>query len=268
MTAMRLRTNALKQAIARGAVVAGPVMQLGSPELIEMAGAAGFDFGWVDCEHGSFYLEQAVAMVRAADAIGLTPLIRVPNHDPSFIMRALDTGAMGVVVPNISTAEQARAAVSAARYKCGDNGGTRGACPGSRATWHQTDDWAAYARHANEEVLVWALIETREALRNVDAILAVPGLDALVLGPFDLAHEMGHPGAVTHPEVAGALDLVARKARAAGVQVVASFFASTAVDMAEERERWRARGVHVFSIGSDRRLILNAMRERSAAAHG
>lgn len=265
---MALRTNALKQSIERGRTVAGPVMQLASPELIEMAGVAGFDFCWIDCEHGSFYLEQAVEMVRAADAVGMPALIRVPNQDPSFIMRALDTGALGVVVPNVSTAEQARAVVSATRYKFGDNGGTRGACPGSRATWHQVSDWKSYAEHSNRQVLAWVLIETLEALRNIEAILAVPGLDAVVLGPFDLAHEMGHAGQVTHPEVAGALDRVADLGRAAGVTVVASFFAATSEGMAAERERWLQRGVHVFSIGSDRRLILNAMRERAAAAHG
>jgi len=265
---MTLRTNSLKQSIARGDVVVGPVMQLASPELIEMAGAAGFDFGWIDCEHGSFYLEQAVEMVRAADAIGMTALIRVPNQDPSFIMRALDTGAMGVVVPNVSTAAQARAAVSAARYKFGDNGGTRGACPGSRATWHQATDWKAYATHANDEVLVWAIIETMEALTNIDAILAVPGLDAVVLGPFDLAHEMGYAGEVAHPQVAGAMDRVVEQARAARIPVVASFFSTTAADMARERRGWTERGVNVFSIGSDRRLVLNAMRERAAAARG
>lgn len=265
---MALRTNALKQSIAQGKTVAGPVMQLASPELIEMAGVAGFDFGWIDCEHGSFYLEQAVAMVRAADAVGMTALIRVPNQDTSFIMRALDTGAMGVVVPNVSTEAQTRAVVSATRYKFGDNGGTRGACPGSRATWHQAADWKAYAEHANSQVLVWVIIETVEALRNIEGILAVTGLDAVVLGPFDLAHEMGHAGEVTNSEVVSALDRVADLARAAGVTVVASFFASTTDGIAAERERWLNRGVHVFSIGSDRRLILNAMRDRSEAAHG
>src|SRR5512143_1798325 len=101
------RTNRVRQALQKGDLAIGAIMQLASPELVEMAGRNGCDFVIIDCEHGSFYLEGAVNMIRAAEAIGITPLVRVSDSDAGHIMRALDAGAMGVVVPNVASAAQA-----------------------------------------------------------------------------------------------------------------------------------------------------------------
>ncbi|GAA5236689.1 HpcH/HpaI aldolase family protein [Verticiella sediminum] len=259
------RTNTVRAGLAEGRLLAGPVMQVASPELIEMAGAAGFDFVWIDCEHGAFHLETAVHMLRAADAVGLTALVRVPDQTPSLIMRVLDAGAQGVVVPNVSDGAQAQAVVDAARYRQDGGSGRRGACPGTRASWHQTEDWPAFSRQANADVLVWVLIESPAAVRNIDEILQVPHLDGVALGPFDLAHDMGFPGEVDHPEVQASLDEVVNRAQERGVEVIASLFSPDPQGMARERARWAARGIRLFSIGSDRRLIVRAMRERRAA---
>ena len=262
------RINNVRAGLAEGRRLAGPVMQLASPELVEMAAAAGFDFAWIDCEHGAFQLETAVQMLRAADAVGLTALVRVPDQTPSFIMRVLDAGAQGVVIPNIANRDQAQAAVAAARYRQDEDAGRRGACPGTRASWHQTEDWAAFAREANANVLVWGLIESQAGIRHIDEILQVEGLDGVALGPFDLAHEMGHPGEIDHPAVQACMDEVVDKARTRGVEVIASLFSPDPEGMARERARWTSRGVRLFSIGSDRRLILRAMRERRTAIGG
>lgn len=253
------RINRIRQTLGGNGVAVGAIMQLASPELIEIAGHAGCDFVLIDCEHGSFQLERAVELLRAADAIGITPVVRVPNNDASFIMRVLDAGAMGVVIPNVCSRQQVELAVSAARYKEGNNNGTRGACPGTRATWHQTRDWKGFVRWSNENVMVWALIENMQAVKNIDEILAVAGLDAIMIGPFDLAHDMGYPGESLHPKVSEALEEVVRRAQGKGVGVVATFFSTTADGMAEERNRWLAKGVRILSIGSDRRLIHTAM---------
>ena len=262
------RVNRVKQALQQGGVVIGAIMQLASPELIEMAGRNGCDFVIIDCEHGSFYLEGAAEMIRAADAVGITPLVRVPNSDPSYIMRALDSGAMGVVVPNVSTLAQTKIIVSAARYKVGDNGGSRGTCPGTRATWHQTSNWSEFVRWSNENIMVWALIESAAGVSNVDEILSVPTLDAIMMGSFDLAHDMGYPGESLHPKVTEALEGVVSKARDKGVAVVANFFSTSPEGMAQERNRWLAKGVRILSIGSDRRLIHSAMANSFHAARG
>lgn len=260
------RVNRVKNTDGRALLVAGVTVQVSSPEVVEMCGAAGYDFVWIDAEHGSFELETAVQMFRAADVFGMTPLFRVPSHDPSLIMRALDAGAMGVIVPNVSTRQQAQAVVSAARYKWGGNGGTRGACPGTRATNYQTSDWSGFANWSNSNVTVWALIETIAGVNNIDEILEVEGIDAIALGPFDLAHEMGFPGQVQHPEVTAALGRVVEKAQQKGVDVVASLFSESASGMAAERAHWFAQGVRIFSVGSDRGLVARAFRERAAAA--
>jgi 4-hydroxy-2-oxoheptanedioate aldolase len=253
------RVNRVRQILQNGGIVVGATMQIASPELIEMAGRNGCDFVMIDCEHGSFYLERLVDMFRAADAIGITSIVRVPNKDPSFIMRCLDAGAMGVVVPNVSTGEEVRNIVSAARYKAGDNGGTRGACPGTRSSWHQTNDWIEFVRWSNENVMVWALIEGITGVRNIDEILSISGLDAIMMGAFDLAHDMGYPGETNHPKVTAAFDDVVAKAIGKGVAVVANFFSTSPEVMSKEQDYWLSRGVRIFNIGSDRRLINSAM---------
>lgn len=265
---MRERINRLKVAKNADKPLIGPVVQLASPEVVEMVGVAGFDFVWIDCEHGSMYMDQLVHMLRAADAVALTPIVRVPDATPSFISRVLDAGALGVIVPNIERADQVRAVVEACRYLIGDNGGKRGSCPGTRASWHQSSDWPSFSEHANENISAWVLIENTQAVNNIDEILAVPGLDGIVLGPFDLAQVMGYPGQVHHPEVDAAMKNVVQKALSKGVDVVASLFSATPDAMRQERAQWSAMGVKHFSIGSDRRLILNAMKERVQAVAG
>lgn len=264
---MKERINRIK-AGTTNRPMAGPVIQLSSPEVVEMTGAAGFDFAWIDCEHGSMYMDQLVNMLRAADAIGITPLVRVPDASPSFISRVLDAGALGVIVPNLENAGQVKSVVAACRYQIGGNGGKRGACPGTRASWHQSADWSRFSEQANENICAWILIENIEAVRNIDEILAVPGLDGIVLGPFDLAQAMGYPGEVHHPEVESAMQNVVQKAVTRGIDVVASLFSPTPAEMRKERQHWMEMGVRLFSIGSDRRLILNAMQERVAAVTG
>lgn len=256
------RLNCVREQLQSDQPIIGAVMQIGSPEIVEIAGKAGFDFVWIDCEHGSFDLAMTTSMLRAADAVGLTPVVRVASHDPNEIMKALDAGAMGVVIPQVSTAEQAAAAVAAARYRVNGNSGRRGACPFTRASWHRTDDWPQFVKWANENVMVWALIETLAGVEQIDAIVAVEGIDAIVLGPFDLAHDMGHLGEVRHPEVIAALENVAERARARGVEVMASVFSTTADEIAEERRAWASKGVRMFNLGMDRSFITEAMRYR------
>ncbi|NPT55328.1 HpcH/HpaI aldolase family protein [Paraburkholderia elongata] len=257
------RINRTNLKISGADVVSGITVQLASPEVIEMCGSSGLDFVWIDAEHGSFDLERAVEMFRAADAQGITPLFRVPALDAASIMRALDGGAMGVIVPNVSTAVQAQAAVDYCRYKVGSNRGIRGSCPSTRAARYLTDDWDSFARWSNENVTVWVLIETVAGVENIDEILAVEGLDAIALGPFDLSHEMGFRGQPFHPEVTGMLERVVEKARRRNVEVVASLFSATSAELAAERDHWLRKGVRLFSVGSDRAVFSRALRERA-----
>lgn len=265
VASMRERINLVKAALQRGGTASGVAVQLACPESVEIAGATGFDFVYIDCEHGSFFLETAVQMIRAAEAAGISPIVRVPNHEPTLIMQALDAGALGVIVPNIATGKQAAASVAAAKYKSGSNGGMRGACPGTRASWHQVTNWPDFVAWSNANTMIWLLIESPEGVERIDEILAVPGIDALMLGPFDLAHALGYPGQTDHPEVTQRYVSLIRKAKMHNVEVVASLFSADPAKIAVEKLKWLELGVRILVAGSDRRMLVNAMRDRAQA---
>ena len=262
---MKNRVNLVKAAITEGRTAYGLAVQMNSPETVELAGAVGYDFVYIDCEHGSFYLEGAITLIRAAEASGITPFVRVPNHEPSFIMRVLDAGAMGVIVPQVSMASEARVIVSAARYLQGDNGGIRGACPGTRATWHQTTSWQDFTAWSNANVSVVALLETEAALANYEAIATVPGLDATMFGPFDYAHAAGYPGEPRHEAVQAKYRQVMATAQRMGHPVVASLFSHEPADMTAETADFVRAGAQILVAGADRRILFHGMRSRLAA---
>lgn len=269
---MKDRTNLVLRKREAGQPAMGVNIQTASPENVEMAGAAGYDFVVIDCEHGTPYLDGLVDMLRAADGVGVTPIVRVPGHDPGFIMRALDGGAMGVIVPNVATAEQARAAVSAGKYRTGSADaadiGSRGACPSTRANWHLTSDWPAFARWSNEQTMVWLLIESAEGAANLDRILEVPGISAIVPGPFDLAQSMGHSGNVWHPDVVDLLRTMVKKAGARGVDTVAVLLASDSESLKREVAFWQEAGITTYWVGGDRRLFSLALKNRMQQVEG
>jgi len=256
---MLFRENRIRAALAAGSAPIGAFVQMACPEIVEVAGNAGYDYVWIDGEHGSFGLETTVQMIRAAEATGMTPMVRVPSHDPAGIAKALDAGAMGVIVPQVATRAQAEAVVAAARYRNAEwPQGRRGACPLIRATGHQTLDWKGYAKWANDNVMVWLLVETVEGLDNLGEILRVPGIDAIVLGAFDLAVSMGHDGDRHHPAVAARLDGMIGMVREHGVEVVALLFDADIADMKAARRHYADSGCRILIAGSDRRTISNA----------
>ena len=260
---MRTRENLIHKKRSAKTPALGVNVQTASPENIEMAGAAGYDFVLIDCEHGTIYLDKLVELLRAADASGITPIVRVPDHSPSFIMRTLDAGAMGVAIPNVNTRAQAEAVVSAAKFKSGAFG-VRGACPSTRANWHLASDWPSFTRWSNEETMVWLLIESLEGINNIDSILEVPGISAIVPGPFDLSQAMGHAGDMRHPAVVEALRTLTSKATMKGVDTVAVLLANDAAGMKEEIAFWKGMGTSIFWAGGDRRMFTLALRNRMA----
>jgi 4-hydroxy-2-oxoheptanedioate aldolase len=232
--------------------VLGTWSQLACAEVVDIIGASGFDFTIVDTEHGFFGLETAENLIRACDAAGLVPLARVPTNEPHLITKALDAGTAAVVVPRVSSADDAEAAVAAARY--GPHG-TRGACPCVRSGRHYVRDWRAYARAADREAGVIALVETPEGVAAIDRIAGVRGLRAILAGPFDLSVAMGHEGEVTHPDVEAALDRVVEAAAAEDVPLIVPLFAPAMEDCRRQLDRWRRRGVGAFTIGTDKLLL-------------
>ncbi|MGE3846432.1 MAG: HpcH/HpaI aldolase/citrate lyase family protein [Gammaproteobacteria bacterium] len=222
----------------------------------EMLARAGFDWVLIDMQHGCMDYETAVGMIRAIDLGGVTPLVRVPWNEPGIIGRMLDAGAMGVVVPMIQDADDARRAVDACLYP-----------PAGRRSFGPirvgTRDGAGYFASANERVAVIPMIETADALANVEGIAAVPGVDALFVGPFDLSIALGLPPGDNdgEPLFDAALARIGAAAKQAGI--------ATAVLATADLTPLRARqGFRMISVVTDAMALNRAAAADLARARG
>jgi 2-keto-3-deoxy-L-rhamnonate aldolase RhmA len=204
-------SNPVRTALLRREVSLGGWIQVGHPAVAEIFARAGFAWVAVDCEHTDIDLAQTAALLRGLHGRGTVPFVRVRENQLLPIRQALDLGAQGVIVPLIHTAEQARAAVRAAKYP---PAGERGFAF-VRANNHGTD-FDAYVAAANAEVAVVAMIESREGVDNIEAILGVEGIDGVFVGPYDLSGSYGVPGKLDHPTVIAAQAKVLTSCLAAG----------------------------------------------------
>lgn len=218
-------------------------------DVVEAIALAGFDAVIVDMEHGPHDLGTVRAAVLAASAHGLYTVVRPPDTRAALIGAVLDLGADGVLVPGVGSAADAAAVVAAARFS---PQGRRGSNPWVRASgFAGTPDWL---RRANSEVAVLVMVEGRDAVQDLDAILETDGLDGIFLGPVDLSHALGVPGQPGHPAVLAALADASASARRHGV--AAGVFAPEA-GIARE---WFARGLGLVACGVDTHLLLGALR--------
>lgn len=210
-----MRKNLTKEKIKAGEAVYGVVVRMGCPAIIEIIGLLGFDFALIDAEHGPMGVDNCEDMVRAADSVNITPIIRVAVNIPQIILRYLDIGTLGVLMPMINTKADAESVVQAVKYT---PEGRRG-LGGVRAANYMVTGFgslADYAREANRETLVMVLVETTQAVDNLEDILTVPGIDVIFIGLVDLSSAMGYPGQVNHPEVQKMVDKMVKAIRAAG----------------------------------------------------
>lgn len=245
-----LRPNKLKRALEAGTPVFGLINSVAAPLLVEMIGYAGYDFVIIDLEHTCMNLETVEHALRAAECTGVTALVRVPASDPQVILRVLDAGAQGVVIPHVNSADEARLAVSASRYH---PLGSRG-ISGGRTTGFGTLGLKDYFALANDEILVAMMIEDRAGVDAIDAILAVPGIGLVIEGAVDLSQSFGVPAEPLHPDVQAAVGHVASRSRAAGVP----FCAVPRTD--EQIEDWHRQGVNAFLMGDDRGIAFRALK--------
>ncbi|TCK26770.1 HpcH/HpaI aldolase family protein [Pseudonocardia endophytica] len=238
----------------RGCAI-GTWVQMNSPETGELAAAAGFDVVVVDMEHGALDLPAVAGMVRAVQGRGADAVVRVPAVEATTIGRVLDTGARGVLVPGVRSADDARRVAAATRFP---PAGNRGACPYVPSLDHGLLAWdEAPAPH------VWLLIEHPDAVAEIEILAreaAGAGVTALVMGPFDLAVAMGHSGDHAHPDVRAALDRVLAAAAGEGLDCVAVTLESDADASAEPVARWRAAGCRIATALLDRHTLAGAYR--------
>lgn len=249
-----LAPNRLRRLLAEGHDAFGLFCAIPAPVLVEMIGVAGYDFVIIDTEHTLLDPQRLEDMVRAAEAAGSTPLVRVPPRDPNAVLRALDAGAMGVVVPHVSSRADVEEIVAAARYV--PQG--RRALAGGRTTGFGRLDPVAYLRAANAEVMVVPMIEDATGVEAVEEILTGGGVDAVLPGPGDLSASYGVPWQTRDPAVQDALHRVAQACARHGVPFLA--MARTP----EARDLWRGRGVRAFVLGEERDIAATALRARLA----
>lgn len=251
-------TRDLKQLLASPEQVIGTWSQIAAPELVDIIGAGGFDFTIIDCQHGPFGIETAENLARAADANDIACAVRVPRNDPVEIMKALDAGIRHVVVPNLSSREEAERAVAATRF---GPQGLRGACPCCRSGGHFIRNWRDYAAEEEARVGAIGLIETQAGHQNIEDICAVPGLAALMIGPFDLSVSMGLLGDWRHAAVRAAVRDMIGVAVTSGHHVMMPVFSPDRDECRELMDEYAELGVRTFVLGSDKILVASAFGE-------
>lgn len=237
----------------------GSWIQTGSPAAAEMLADAGFHWLGLDCEHSSSDIATVENIARAIQGRDTALLVRVTHCDPIEIRRCLDVGASGVIVPMVESAEQARRAVSAAKYP---PLGNRGYCFGRMNQWGLRFD--EYARTANDQTIVIAMIESRAGVENIDAILAVEGLSGVFIGPYDLSGSYGMPGQLQHEVVRRAYDSVVRACRSARVPAGQHIVHSTRAKI----EAAIAEGFTLICLDADSIFLTAAAGGALAAARG
>lgn len=233
-----MRKNAIKEKLKNGEVAIGTFVTFRSATMVEICGHAGFDFVILDAEHGPLTPQSCEDLVRAADVTGMTPIVRVTRNDPQEILRYLDIGALGVQIPMVRTEEDARRAVEATKYHPLGHRGMGGA---RASAWGMKGGFAQYAEDANRETMVIIQIETKEAVKNISAILSVEGVDAILIGRLDLSQDLGILGKDQEPQISEIVDRIIDEAQSTDVAVglfeldpqLASQYASRGVHLLE-----------------------------------
>ena len=242
-----MRQNLLKKKILEGKSAIGTFVKLTDPAVVEILALAGFDFFVLDTEHVAVDREQLTHIVRAAEAYGITPIVRVRENNQVEILQNLDLGYAGVQVPNVDSAEESRNLVSYVKYT---PHGVRGLSPSVRACGYGTCGVQEYIDHANENTMVIAHCETKTCVENLDAVLEVPGVDVIFIGPMDLSQSYGVPGKPATPEVAAAIKLVKEKTRAAGKAI------GTVAGTPEAAKKLIEEGVQYVLLASDEGMMM------------
>lgn len=233
--------NKIKTKMKNGEPVIGTFVRMNSISM-EILGRSGFDFAIIDVEHGVHTMEDVSNMIRAAKSVGMSAVVRVPGTEPVNAMRALDAGADGVQIPQLTNMEQIKAVASACRYH---PMGMRGMCNYVAATGYSTIPFDEHMESSNREVLLAIHIENAWAAEQIDAILEIPGIDVIFCGPNDMSESLGVPGQMSHPKVTALLDKVFS---ACGDKNVAT---GIFVKRPEQMQHWLEKGVQYITCSTD-----------------
>lgn len=204
---MRARLDAGEVALCMG------IAQARTVDIPMIAASCGFDAISIDLEHTAISLETTAMLCTAAIGFGLTPMVRVPSHDHQYMTRVVDTGCVGVTVPHVDTRAEAEHIVDVCKFPPVGRRSVYGPSPVNR---YRPMGFAEVMAFSNERTIVTAMLETPKAIANADAIASVPGLDMILIGPYDLSNEMGILGEFRHPEFRQAVEAAAQACRRHG----------------------------------------------------
>jgi 2-dehydro-3-deoxyglucarate aldolase/4-hydroxy-2-oxoheptanedioate aldolase len=236
---------------AGGSAYGAMIFEFFSPGIPQICKNAGADFVLYDMEHTGLSFETLKMQFALCRGLNLVPMVRVPRGEYHFIARALDVGAHGVMVPMVGTAEEAAQIVACTRYP---PAGRRGAAFNFAHDDYQGGDVVGKIAEIHERTLVIPQIETAEGLANVEAIAAVPGVDVLWLGHFDLTNFMGIPGEFRNPDFISAVKRIVAACEKNGKTAA---YIATDDDVARE---FKAYGFRLFAYGLDQLLLQDALK--------
>lgn len=237
----------LKQRLRNGEQVLGTmVATFASPDIGKILKGCGFDFFIIDCEHGSFTTREAANIIAVARGAQIPALVRIPEMRREHALKFMEMGASGLLLPNTETAEQARMLVDCAKYA---PLGHRGVSLSRPHTDFARVSGATYMPRANDETLLMCQIESRRGVENIEAILAVEGIDVGFIGPNDMTQDYGILGQFEHPDIVSAFERVIAAARANGKWSGVHF--GSAAPLAP----WLSRGMQINMCGSDNGLL-------------
>jgi 2-dehydro-3-deoxyglucarate aldolase len=243
-----------RQRLQQGDLLFGVGVTLSAPAVSELLAEAGFDWLFLDAEHAPLEPSALQAMLQAAGR-QVAGIVRVPSLTEADIKHVLDVGATGIVVPQVHNAELAGAAVRWARYY---PEGTRGM--GVYRANHYGFQVSEYLQQAAEQTVVVVQAESAEAVRSIDAIVQVPGVDAVLIGPYDLSASLGHPGDLVHPDFLDAVERITLACQAASMPL--GIFGMNAAAV----RPYIARGYRLILMSVDTLLLGQAARELLSAA--
>jgi 2-keto-3-deoxy-L-rhamnonate aldolase RhmA len=234
--------------------------QARTPDIAEIARAAGFDWLFIDCEHNAMGIDTASGICAAALATGITPLVRVAPGEMAWATRLLDTGAMGIVFPHIETAEQARQVAAACRFPPAGHRSVPGLLPQAR---FRPVPLPQLIEAVNREVLIVAMLESPKGLANAAEIANVPGIDVLLIGGTDMAAEMGIPGELGHERIGEAVKHMVAVCSAAGKHPgIGGIYDHTLM------ERYISYGARFILSGSDLSFMMMGAQSRTSFLRG
>ncbi len=250
--------NSMKAKMAAGQVVVGAQLRFGSPAIAELFGHAGFDYIVFDSEHAPQTPVGIQQQLQALAATPATPIVRLVKNDPDLMRPFLDMGAGGVLVPFVNTAEEAAFGARALRYP---PVGTRGFGP-ARASRYGLD--TEYFKTADENMVYLPIIEDAQAVRNIDALLAVDGVDSFIIGPVDLSFSLGIPMQFEHPRFLDAVQTVIKAGLASGKPLGTSIYGGDMFNP-DTYKRFVDQGFTLLLVGGDEWMLNDACRRMLGA---